>query len=195
MVKGRFLSMQETVQNLFNESIQIQVASADSVGPPVIAAIDKLVQALLSGNKVFTCGDESNSFIAAQFAELMLHGCALERPPFAAIHLVGQAQGELAQECFARQVTALGTAGDVLVVFVTQTQNERIHQAMTAAVARDMSIITISGDDPGDITGLLGASDIEIRIPSLVRARIIEQQLFLAQTFCDAIEASIFQGV
>lgn len=187
--------MQETVQNLFNESIQIQVAAADNIGTPVLSAIDKLVQALLSGNKVFTCGDETNRFVAAHFAELLLHGCALERPPFAAIHLTGQARDELAQECFARQVSALGNTGDILVVFVTQTHNERLHQAMAAAVSRDMTIITITGDDPGDIAGLLGANDIEIRVPSNVRARIIEQQLFLAQTFCDAIEASIFQGV
>lgn len=187
--------MQDTVQNLFNESIQTQVAAADSIGPSVLTAIDKLAGALLSGHKVFTCGDDSNSFVAARFAELLLHGCALERPPFAAIHLIGQAYDHLKNECFARQVSALGQDGDVLVVFVTQAHHERIHQAMTAALSRDMSIITITGDDPGDITSLLGAGDIEIRIPSSVRARIIEQQLFLAQTFCDAIEARIFQGI
>ena len=186
---------QETIQTLFNDSIQTQVATADSLGDIIESATSKLVAALLNGNRVFSCGDDSSQFVAAHFAELLVHGSELERPPFPAIHLVSQARDSVNQECFSRQVSALGQERDVLVVFVSQKQSESLHQAMTAAVSRDMQIITITGEDAGEITGLLGPNDMEVRIPSNSRARIVEQQLFLSQTFCDLIENQIFGGM
>ncbi|MCC5855808.1 MAG: SIS domain-containing protein [Idiomarina sp.] len=186
--------MQDTVQTLFNESIQTQVATADTVGNAVSRTIEKLVSCLLSGQRIFTCGDDSSAFVANHFSELLLHGSELERPPFPSIHLSNQARDLVNHECFGRQVSALGQPGDVLVVFVSLQHNERIHHAMSAALSRTMTIILLTGDSNGEATGLLGPDDIEIRIPSTVPARIIEQQLFLSQTFCDLIEASIFEG-
>lgn len=187
--------MQDLIQNLFNESIQTQVSSADSMGPAVLTAVNYLSEALLQGQKLLICGDDSNHFVAAHFTKLLLHGSTLERPPFAATHLRGFAYSTHAKECLARQVTALGHKNDVLIVFITQSENERLHHAMVAAVAREMRIIMIAGNEPGEAASLLGPGDIEIRIPSDTRARIVEQQLFLTQVFCDTIEARIFKGV
>jgi len=123
---------QDPIQTLFNDSIQTHVATADSIGPSIEQATEKLVGALLNGNRIFTCGDDSSQFVAAHFAELLLQGSELERPPFPAIHLVSQARDIMNQECFARQVSALGQTKDVLLVFVAQNQSERLHNAMTA---------------------------------------------------------------
>lgn len=187
--------MQQQIQERFNESIQTQVATADSIGPAVASGAEKCVDVLLSGNSIFVCGDEDASFISAHFAKLLLYGCGLERPPFPALHLEHKAGTDADKDCYARQVSALGSSGDILVVFVTRIHDDSIHNAMTAALSREMSIIAISGDDPGDFSSLLGAGDVEIRIPSTVTSRILEQQLFCARTFCDLIEAKIFGGV
>ncbi|WP_113907071.1 D-sedoheptulose-7-phosphate isomerase [Aliidiomarina celeris] len=187
--------MQDHIQARFNESIQTQVATADSIGPAIGQAAEKCVHALLGGQSIFVCGDESASFISAHFATLLLYGCELERPPFPAIHLSHRAAADVESNCYARQVSALGKAGDILIVFVTKTHDDSIHNAMTAALSRDMSIISISGDDPGDFSGLLGAGDVEIRIPSTATSRILEQQLFCARIFSDLIEAKIFGGL
>ena len=37
---------------------------------------------------------------------------------------------------------------------------------MEAAVTRDMTIVALTGYDGGELAGLLGQQDVEIRIPS-----------------------------
>lgn len=97
-------------------------------------------------------------------------------------------------DCLARQLSALGSQGDILLAFVSQNHSERVHQAMEAALSREMTIIAVTGDDATEITSLLGPNDIEMRIPSTNTTRIVEQQLFLSQLLCDLIEQQIFHG-
>lgn len=186
--------MQESLKNYYNESIQIQVAAADSLSDVLTRATELLVSSLLSGQRVFSCGDGQSLFVANHFADLMLQGSELERPPFPALAL-GVSPTQTSQlECIARQVAAIGTHGDILVAFISEKHSERVHQAMEAALSREMTIIAITGTESGEATGLLGPADIEIQIPASNPARITEQQLFISHLLCNLIEQQIFQG-
>lgn len=186
--------MQDTIRTYFNESIQIQVAAADTLAQAVEQAASLLVQSLLSGRRIFSCGDGNSAFIAHHFTDLLLHGSRLERPPFPAITLGANSTHPNQEECLSRQISALGSAGDLLVTFVSQQHSERVHQAMEAALSREMTIVTVVGEEAPEITGLLGPSDVEVRIPSSNPARIVEQQLFFSQLLVDLIERQIFEG-
>lgn len=186
--------MSEKIKALFNESIQVQVAAADSLSEDLDQAVQRLVSSLLEGRRVFSCGDRTNSFIAHHFTTMLLHGSQLERPPFPAIELYQSTNLSGGEEALSRQVTALGQPGDLLLAFVSHDDSEQVHHAMAAALAREMSIIAITGIEANGITGLLGASDQEIRIPAHSQARIIELQLFISQLLCDQIETRIFGG-
>ncbi|RUO23511.1 phosphoheptose isomerase [Aliidiomarina iranensis] len=186
--------MQDTIKAYFNESIQIQVAASDTLTASIQHATDLMVSSLLEGRRVFSCGDGKSSFIAEHFTDLLLQGSQLERPPFPAITLNGNSTHISKDACLARQLSALGSAGDLLIAFVSEQQSERVHQAMEAALSREMTIIAIIGDDAQEITSLLGPADIEVRIPTTSALRIVEQQLFLSQLLCDLIEQRIFHG-
>lgn len=186
--------MQETIKAYFSESIQIQVAAADTLAPSIQQAGERMVATLLEGRRIFSCGDGNSSFVAQHFSDLLLHGSQLERPPFPALNLGANSTAPNQQCNLARQLSALGNAGDVLVAFVSQQQSERVHQAMEAALSREMTIIAIIGEEAQEITGLLGPADIEVRIPTNNPLRIVEQQLFLSQLLCDLIEQQIFHG-
>ncbi|RUO37556.1 phosphoheptose isomerase [Aliidiomarina shirensis] len=186
--------MQDTIKAYFNESIQIQVAASDTLTVSIQQATDLMVSSLLEGRRVFSCGDGNSSFIAQHFTDLLLHGSQLERPPFPAITLGVNSTHPGQETCLARQLSALGSAGDLLIAFVSQQQSERVHQAMEAALSREMTIIAVIGDDAQEITSLLGPADIEVRIPTTSSLRIVEQQLFLSQLLCDLIEQRIFHG-
>ncbi|MFU8784368.1 D-sedoheptulose-7-phosphate isomerase [Aliidiomarina sp.] len=186
--------MQDTIKAYFSESIQIQVAAADTLAPSIQHAANLMVASLLEGRRIFSCGDGNSSFVAQHFSDLLLHGSQLERPPFPAVTLGANSMLPSEQCSLARQLSALGSAGDLLVAFVSQQQSERVHQAMEAALSREMTIIAVTGDEAQEITGLLGPTDVEVRIPSTNPSRIVEQQLFISQLLCDLIEQEIFHG-
>ena len=63
---------------------------------------------------------------------------------------------------------------------------------MEAAVTRDMTIVAFTGKDGGEMAGLLGEQDVEIRIPSQRTARIQEVHLITLHTLCDLIDQVLF---
>ncbi|RUO26633.1 phosphoheptose isomerase [Aliidiomarina minuta] len=186
--------MQDLLKSYYSESIQIQVAASDSLRDVLVRATELLVNSLLAGQRVFSCGDGQSLLVANHFADLLLQGSELERPPFPALAL-GASPSQTSQlECISRQVTAIGSQGDILVAFISEEHSERVHQAMEAALSREMTIIAITGTESGEATGLLGPEDVEIQIPATNPARITEQQLFISHLLCNLIEQQIFGG-
>jgi D-sedoheptulose 7-phosphate isomerase len=55
-----------------------------------------------------------------------------------------------------------------------------------------MVVIALSGKDGGQMTSLLTADDVEIRVPSNVTARIQEVHLVVIHCLCDLIDCSLF---
>lgn len=186
--------MHEFIKNYYNESIQIQVAASETIHDVLAQAAERLVNSLLAGQRVFSCGDGQSLFVANHFADLLLEGSEFERPPFPALAL-GNSPGQTSElDSIARQVQAIGSSCDILVAFISEQHSERVHQAMEAALSRDMTIIAITGTESGNATGLLGPADIEVQIPAANPARITEHQLFISHLLCSLIERAIFQG-
>ena len=67
-----------------------------------------------------------------------------------------------------------------------------IVKAVEAAVTRDMSIVALTGYDGGELAGLLGPQDVEIRIPSHRSARIQEMHMLTVNCLCDLIDNTLF---
>ena len=67
-------------------------------------------------------------------------------------------------------------------------------KAMEAALNRDMLIVALTGKDGGDMAGLVGPKDVEIRVPSNSTARIQEVHLLVIHCLCDLIDTQLFGG-
>lgn len=95
------------------------------------------------------------------------------------------------EEVYAKQIRALGQPGDILVVLTTTGNSRSLIKAAEAALSRDMTIIVLGGDG-GEIAGLLGPNDVEIRVPSARRPRILEVNLLTLHCLCDLIDQTLF---
>ena len=92
---------------------------------------------------------------------------------------------------YAKQVRALGHAGDVLLAISTRG-NSRDIVKVEAAVTRDMTIVALTGYDGGELAGLLGPQDVEIRIPSHRSARIQEMHMLTVNCPAISIDNTLF---
>ena len=190
--------MQELVKEIYTESIQAQIAAGEALPSALEAAALTIVQSLINGNKVLCCGSSNNQMLAAHFANLLVNFYETERPCLPAIALSKQLthlsseNNTATSDGFSRQVRAYGQAGDLLVV-VTITGNEKeVISAAEAALTRDMQVIVLSGNDGGELAGLLGPNDVEIRVPSKRPSRIVESHLFNIHCLSELIDLTLF---
>lgn len=158
-----------------------------------------MVQSLLNGNKILCCGNGGSAATASRFATSMIHRFETERPSLPALALntdnvvmTAIAANRQQDEIYAKQVRAIGQTGDVLLAISTHGNSRNIIKAVEAAVTRDMTIVALTGYDGGELAGLLGPRDAEIRVPSQHSVRIQEVHMLTVNCLCDLIDNTLF---
>lgn len=191
--------MLESIKESFTESIQTQIAAAEALPEHISQAAMIMVQCLLNGNKILCCGNGGSAANAQHFASCLLNRFETERPSLPALALTADTVTLTAvandyhhDEVFSKQVRAFGQGGDVLLAISTSGNSKDIIKAMEAAVTRDMTIVALTGKDGGEMAGLLGEQDVEIRIPSQRTSRVQEVHLVTLHTLCDLIDQYLF---
>lgn len=185
----------------FSASIQTKIHAADTLVPTIAKAADMLVQCLLSGNKILSCGNGGSACDAQHFSGELLNRFELERPSLPAIALSSDVSTITAiandyayEQIFAKQIAALGHSGDVLLAISTSGNSPNILAAIEIAASRHMSIIALTGKNGGKIANILPeyAHALEVRVPSDSTARIQETHLLIIHCLCDAIDIQLF---
>jgi D-sedoheptulose 7-phosphate isomerase len=82
-------------------------------------------------------------------------------------------------------VTALGGAGDVLIVLSTSGNSPNLVEAIRAARARGLTTIALLGRDGGK---LRGACDHQILVPGATSDRIQELHMLILHVLVEGIE-------
>jgi DnaA initiator-associating protein len=191
--------MLEQIQNNFTESIQTQIAATEAISNAIEQAGMMMVQSLLAGNKMLACGNSGSASHAEHFCSQLLNRFETERPSLPAISLVAAsatmtsiANDSQYDEVFSKQIRALGNNGDILLAISPSGNSQNVIKAIESAVSRDIPIIALTGNDGGDIAGLLGECDVEIRVPSSRTARIDEVHLIVIHCLCEIIDTTLF---
>ena len=117
----------ERIKHNFNESIQTKAASMDVLVDPIAQAGELMVQCLLNNHKILSCGNGGSAADAQHFSAEMLNRFEAERPSLPAMALTTDASTVTSiandysfNEIFAKQIKALGQAGDILLAISTR---------------------------------------------------------------------------
>jgi D-sedoheptulose 7-phosphate isomerase len=190
--------MIERIIGHFNESARIKLDVAELLAPAIASAADQILQCVLRDGKVLACGNGGSAADAQHFASNMINRFELERPGLAAIALstdsstlTSIANDNAFEQVFARQVSALGHAGDVLLAISTSGNSANIVAAAEAARGRDMTVIALTGRDGGKLAEQLSDRDVLICVPADSTARIQEIHLLTIHCLCDAVDSAL----
>lgn len=187
------------IKQHFTDSIQTKITAADSLPDVISKAADIMIQALLSGNKIMSCGNGGSAADAQHLSSELLNRYSRERPSLPGIALTTDASTVTSiandysyDEIFSKQVNGLGKEGDVLFAISTSGNSKNVCLAIEAAHNRNIKVIALTGKDGGQMAPLLLDDDVEIRIPADVTARIQETHLLVLHILCDLIDETLF---
>ena len=182
----------------FADSAQLKLAAVDALAPAIARAADLMSQCLLGDGKILACGNGGSASDAQHFAAEMVGRFERERPELPAISLATDtsiltavANDYAYEQVFAKQVRALGTAGDILLAISSSGNSGNVIAAIEAAHDREMRSVALTGTDGGRIGAMLGPSDVELRVPHVRTARIQECHLLTIHCLCDAIDNTL----
>lgn len=183
------------VKNNFQESIITTRECMDELAPLITLAASCMIQALLADRKILACGNGGSAADAQHFSAELLNRFERERPGLPAIALTTDASTLTSiandyhfDDVFAKQVRALGQAGDVLLGITTSGNSRNVIRAFEAAHERGMVCIALNGRDGGQVNQALHENDVNICVPGPSTARIQEVHGIVIHCLCDLID-------
>ena len=192
------MNLQQRIQQQFQESLAVKQAALAAMAPGIEAAVRLMAASLAAGGKLMACGNGGSAADSQHFAAELLNRFEKERAPLAAIALTTDtstltsiANDYAYDQVFAKQVTALGRPGDVLLAISTSGNSPNVMTAIDAAHARDVKVVALTGKGGGTIAGRLRSDDVHLCVPADRTARIQEVHLLTLHCLCDGIDALI----
>ncbi len=189
----------DRVTQLFNDSIATKQAALKILVPAIASAGQMMADALKQDRKIMSCGNGGSAADSQHFSAELLNRFERERPGLAGIALTTDtstltsiANDYEYNDIFAKQVRALGHKGDVLLAISTSGNSPNVMRAIDAAHEKGVHVVALTGRDGGKMAAQLKSSDVEIRVPAKVTARIQEVHLLTLHCLCDLIDQHLF---
>lgn len=158
-------------------------------------AAKRCIRCLESGGKLLVCGNGGSACDAQHLVGELVGRYKKSRRPLAAIALNtdGATMTCIAndfsyEDVFARQVEALGKAGDVVIVFTTSGQSPSVLACLKSARELGFATVAFLGKDGG---AALELADCALVVRHAETARIQEGHQFLLHALMDAVETGM----
>ena len=184
----------KTFNQELNEHLQV-LQLAQSCSEAIENAAKLLTNTFQNGNKVLLCGNGGSAADAQHIAAEFVVRYQLKRRALPAIALTTDSSILTAHandfdfdSVFARQIEALGNAGDTLIAISTSGNSKNVVQAAQIARVKSMNVIALTGESGGTLAQF--ATHL-ILAPSKITARIQETHILIGHYWCGAVEESL----
>jgi D-sedoheptulose 7-phosphate isomerase len=172
--------------------------TADTIGDDVAAVAQLVIDTLERGNKIFFCGNGGSAADAQHLATEYVVRFRSDRRALPALalttdtSLLTAAANDLGfEQVFARQIAALGRAGDILFLHTTSGQSPNLIAAAEAARACGVITVGMLARDGGPLRDRV---DHAIIVPTDEGAHAQEIQLALGHAICSIVEQHAHAG-
>ena len=192
-------SAQEAIREHLKRTAETTLLTADACAADIERAATLIGESFKAGGKLLICGNGGSAADSQHMAAELVSRLTLdfERPGLPAIALTTDTSVLTAYSndfefagVFARQVQALGRAGDVLIGISTGGSAANVIAAVRQACTLGMHTIALTAQK-GELAGLV---DVAICVPSTTTAYIQEAHLAVEHTICHLVERFLFPG-
>jgi len=190
--------MKEFIKKQLLESADIKKVLADEFVERINEIANKFIATFKSGRKIMFCGNGGSAADSQHMAtELVVRlSSKLDRQALPAIALTTDTSILTASSndygfdsIFARQVEALGSAGDLLVAISTSGNSANVLKAAEVARAKGISVVGFSGGSGGRLKDL---TDLILIVPSSDVQRIQEAHITVGHIIIGFVEQELF---
>jgi D-sedoheptulose 7-phosphate isomerase len=184
---------QEAIHTLFDESLHAQRVFLAEHAADLERAVDLVAEALGAGHKLLLFGNGGSAADAQHVAAEFVGRLTRHRRPLPAIALTTDTSALTAiandygyDEVFARQVLALGRAGDAALALSTSGNSPSVLRAVSACRSLGVRTIGLTGGTGGALAALV---DVTLRVSaSAVSSRIQETHILVGHVLCELVE-------
>ncbi len=183
------------IDQLFEATISLHQRVRRMELTPVARAAEVIIGAFARGGRLFIFGNGGSAADAQHMAAELVGRFAKERKALPAVALTTDASilTSVANDysfdrVFARQVEALGRAGDVALGISTSGRSTNVIAALQAAQSAGLHTVALTGRDGGAIGALV---DTHINVPDSTTARVQEVHRTLIHAICELVEDAI----
>lgn len=189
--------MKQFISQAFEESIRVKQAFLRENLEVLTQAIDAVVGAFKSGHKLLLFGNGGSAADAQHIAAEFTNRFLIERPPLPAIALTTDSSALTAiandydyAQVFAKQVQALGKAGDVALAISTSGNSANVLAAVEVCKQLKIKTIGLTGGSGGKMTGQV---DYLLRASAGKNsARIQETHILVGHVICETVDQKLF---
>ncbi|MDP8911016.1 MAG: SIS domain-containing protein [Actinomycetota bacterium] len=171
---------------------------ADGVVEASAAVAELIVDAYRRDAKVVLFGNGGSAADAQHVAAEFTGRFLLDRRPLSALALTENVAALTAigndydySDVFARQLSGVGSAGDVAIGLSTSGSSANVLSAMRRARELGMATVAVTGARGDELAAL---ADHCIRIPSAEAPQIQEGTMLVLHSICEAVERALFGG-
>ncbi len=184
------------VVETLRSTARVHGALAEGQGATAIAqAGELLVRVLAGGGQVLVFGNGGSAADAQHFAAELVGRFVRDRRGWPAIALTTDTSVLTAvandfgfERVFARQVEALGRAGDLAVGITTSGVSPNVVRGLEAARTRGLQTIALTGNDGGTAGR---AADVHVNVPETVTARVQEAHITVLHLLCAFVDREV----
>ena len=187
--------MSEQITTRLRELAEIAMETAARLGSDIDRAADMIRETVHRGGTLFFCGNGGSAADAQHLATEYVVRYMRNRRALRAIalttdsSLLTAAANDLGfDEIFARQIEALATGGDLLIVHSTSGQSPNVLRAAQEARRKGVLVLAFSARGGGPLREI---ADHSVVVPTERTDRAQEIHLCIEHAICEAVEADL----
>jgi len=183
------------ISRTFAKTVQLHETVAGLDPTPTLDVVDAIVASLVQGGKLLAFGNGGSAADAQHLAAELVSRYLIERAGLAAVALTTDTSILTAiandydyDRVFARQIEALGRAGDVAFGISTSGRSRSVVAGLQAARAAGLVTVALTGSDGGAVGQ---AADLHLNVPDPATPRVQEVHRTLLHVICELVEARL----
>lgn len=162
----------------------------------IVRAAEIIQDSIAQGGKLLICGNGGSAADAQHMAAELVGRFRMDRRALPAIALTTDTSALTAigndlgfEQIFARQIEALGSGDDVLLVISTSGKSKNIIAAIETARDYGLQVIALTGSNP--IYEVFGKTAVCLTIPSAETDLVQQMHLIIEHIICGLVEKGI----